>query len=80
MHLCQFEHPHWTSMLTVPVCMARSITSLNDRANGTILGFVYDAYEAPQPQPVIKGSASRSGCALATIVGAAAAAALLLLE
>ena len=45
-----------------------SILTFYDRYNGTILGFVYDAQEAPQPQPVIKGAASRRNAGALSLV------------
>lgn len=41
------------------------MTTLTDAKNGSILGFVFNAKDAPTPPPVIKGEASRAGVLLA---------------
>jgi len=42
--------------------------NFNERDNSTILGFMYYALEAPQPQPVIKGSAVRSSAVAVSFI------------
>jgi hypothetical protein len=34
--------------------------SLTDKRNGSVLGFIFNANDAPTPPPVIKGTASQA--------------------